>query len=267
VIEMGRTRRVATSILVACVMAVLCTGGSAGATQPFQQSLNWSGYAVSSTGWVHRVVAQWTIPTLKCDTPSASVGEWVGIGGVGGKSGDLLQTGVSETCQGGHQYNQAWWEMVPSSADSEPFQNLVILRGQRIEALVAKEPNGKWVTRVDDLSTGLSGSSVIGADWAVVRDATGKVFGQVLGEDTGLSYAGGHSAEWIVEDPYATTNMQFPLASYGTVSFGDLHAQIGYPWHLLASQGVEIAHGGAVISVPSLPVDDGFSVSYTGSWK
>jgi hypothetical protein len=194
------------------------------------------------------------------------VSEWVGIGGIGGNSGNLLQTGVIETCSGGHQENQAWWEAVPSRYGSEPFGDLVVLRGQRIEALVAKDPDGSWVTRIDNLSTGLSGVSVVGGSWQVVRDATGKPFGAVQGDDSGYRYAGGHSAEWIVEDPYAVTNQQFPLASYGSVTFTAIHADIGYPWQLQPSEAVEIAHRDAVISTPSPPLGDGFSVRYTGSW-
>ncbi|HTX01073.1 MAG TPA: G1 family glutamic endopeptidase [Acidimicrobiales bacterium] len=265
-----RRRLIIVPVALASLLGPLLGVPAAGASPGFpgiQRSLNWSGYSVPSNGWVHRVAGEWTVPVLDCDTPDAAVGEWVGIGGAGGNSGNLLQTGVSESCYDHHQFNQAWWELVPSGLGSVIFSDLVVLRGQHIAALVIREPDGRWATRVDDLSTGLSGTAVVGGGWSVVHDGSGKPVGPPQGRDS-LGYAGGHSAEWIVEDPYSVTNAQLPLASFDTIAFGDLHAAIGYSWHLAPTDALEIAHkDGSVIAVPTLPAEDGFTVSYTGGWR
>ena len=52
---------------------------------------------------------------------------------------------------------------------------------------------------MDDLTTGLSGVMTIGSGWGVRTDACDGTF-DPQGHTTNLSFSGGYTAEWIVED-------------------------------------------------------------------
>jgi hypothetical protein len=103
---------------------------------------------------------------------------------------------------------------------------------------------------------------VTGEGWGVASDSGNGTF-QDQGFTTDLSYSGGYTAEWIVED-YTQGTALVPFADYGTVSFSGLTTGGLTSWSLSPSEGVEIFQGGAVLSTPSPPASGGFSVSYTG---
>jgi hypothetical protein len=232
-----------------------------------RQSTNWSGYVLPSPTALNWVSGSWTAPTLDCSaTPNGGVAIWVGIGGYpsppDGASGTLLQTGITADCIDGAQQNRAWWEQYPSEPNrSADFAGFPISPGDRIQAAVFVGPSGAWQTRLDDLTTGMSGVMTIGSGWGIRSDAAGGAFTQ-QGDTSGLSFSGGYTAEWIVED-YAELGSPVPLAAYGTVDFSDLSTNLP-SWSLTGAEGVEIVQDGVVRSVPSAPTPAGFSVSYAG---
>ncbi|HST17741.1 MAG TPA: G1 family glutamic endopeptidase [Gaiellaceae bacterium] len=231
-----------------------------------RQSTNWSGYVVPSTTALGSVGGRWTVPTLDCSaTPNGGVAIWVGIGGypspADGAFGSLLQTGITADCIDGAQQNRAWWEQYPSEPNrSADFAGFPISPGDRIEAAVFVGPTGAWQTRVADLTTGLEGLMTIGSGWGIRTDSNGAFTPQ--GDTSDLSFSGGYTAEWIVED-YAELGSPVPLAAYGTVDFSDLSTSLP-SWSLTGAEGIEIVQGGVVRSAPSAPTPAGFSVSYAG---
>ncbi len=234
------------------------------AAAPISRSANWSGYVVpSSASLVTEVSGEWTVPTLDCAaTPNGIAGIWVGIGG--DSSGVLLQTGVFPTCVDGEQQNVGWWEEYPSSRNHEAnFADFPVSAGDVIEASVYETTTGAWQTRVNDLSTGLSGIMITGEGWGVYSDGSGSSFPE-QGSTAGLSYSGGYTAEWIVEDPgTGTTTTPAPFADYGTVTFSDLTTSLP-SWSLTSDEAVEMVQRSTVLSTPSPPSTHGFSVNYTG---
>jgi hypothetical protein len=235
------------------------------ASTGFAPSTNWSGYVVpSNNSVVTETSGAWTVPTLNCAaTPNGGSSIWVGIGGwasTGGDVGTLLQTGIEADCVNGAQRNDGWWEEYPSTPNqSYLFFNFPVAAGDSIQASVYQAAGGAWVTRVDDLTTGLAGVMVTGGGWGVGPDTATSVPFQ--GRTTNLSYSGGYSAEWIVE-AYTNYDTQVALANYGAVSFSNLQTSL-QPWYLTPSEGVELVQSGVVVSTPSLPDGNGFSVSYT----
>ena len=232
-------------------------------------SQNWSGYVVPSTSaLVTEASGSWTVPTFDCSTtPNASAATWVGIGGMpwssGGSSGVLLQTGIVTSCTNGVQSNTGVWEEYPSSPNSDfSFTDFPVSPGDVIDASIYQGTSGQWETKVDDLTTGLSGVMVTGGGWGVASDGGGGTFTE-QGSTSSLSYSGGYTAEWIVEDfrqgPSASL---VPFADYGTVTFSGITTSLA-SWSLTPDEEVEIAQSGTVLSTPSPPSGDGFSVSYT----
>jgi hypothetical protein len=226
------------------------------------QSLNWSGYVVPSSTPVTYASGEWTVPTVNCTaTPNGDASAWVGIGGSGGTSGALLQTGVDTDCVDGTQQNVAWFNEVPSSPSyNENFTDFAISPGDLVEASVYLSSGGQWTTVVDDLTTGVSGWAVLGTAWGVGPDSASTFTEQ--GSLAALSYSGGYTAEWIVEDP-AQSGTQAPFVDYGTVTFSDLETSLS-SWSLTPDEALELVQNGTVLSTPSAPSSDGFSVSYTG---
>lgn len=240
-------------------------GGFAGATTP-----NWSGYVLpSGTQIFTEASGAWTVPTLDCAvTPNAGAATWVGIGGFGwssgGSSGVLLQSGVTSSCVNGVQQDVGWWEEFPSNPNyGTQFTGFPVSPGDSIVASVDQTSSGAWQTRVDDLSTGLSGWMVTGQGWGVASDASNGAFTE-QGSTSGLTYSGGYSAEWIVEDAEsAQTGTLVPFADYGSVAFANLTTSLS-SWSLTPSEAVQLVQGGVVLSSPSQPGSGTFSVSYTG---
>ena len=233
-----------------------------------QLSPNWSGYMVPGSSLVTEVSGVWTVPSLNCAaTPTGGASTWVGIGGyswpTGGTSGTLLQTGVTTNCVNGVQQDLGWWEEYPSIPNFERnFSGFTVSPGDVIRASVYQESSrAAWDTRVDDLTTGLSGVMVTGQGWGVLVDAGNGTFLK-QGSTAGLSYAGGYTAEWIVED-YTQNGSMVPFADYGTVSFSALTTSLS-PWYLTTGEGMAMVQGGVLLSTPSPPSAVGFSVSYTG---
>jgi hypothetical protein len=233
---------------------------------PFTISSNWAGYIVPSNGLVTEASGRFVVPTLNCSkTPNAGVSVWVGTGAAGPGTGDLLQTGVRSDCVGGTQDNNpGWWEEFPELPEID-FTGMSISPGDTIEAGVWQNSDGSWSTRLDDLTTGVSGVMTTGDAYGTVLDSDPTVWLDQEGSTSSVSYAGGSTAEWIVEDfENASTGQQVPFADFGTVTFSGLTTSLS-SWSLTPDEqsGVGDANG-YLYAAPSAPSGDGFSVTYTG---
>jgi hypothetical protein len=232
---------------------------------PFAVSSNWSGYVVPSSAPVTSVAGQFTVPTLKCKkTPNAGEAVWVGTGGTSATD-DLLQTGVVSDCVSGVQnVNPGWWEEYPENS-AQLFKSMTISPGDHIVASVSQGVDLSWTTRLDDMTTGVSGVMHTGDRWGTVLDVDPATFVTTQGDASSISYSGGHSAEWIVEDYGTSANTLVPFADFGTVAFSNLTASL--PFTLTAKEQVGLGDkSGLLLAAPSAPdsTGKGFSVSYTG---
>ena len=233
---------------------------------PFPVSRNWSGYIVPSSSLVTSVSGTFTVPRLNCKhTKDAGESIWIGTGGAGDGSGDLLQTGVRSDCVGGVQDNNpGWWEKYPPLPETD-FATLSISAGDSIEATVSQNLDGSWTSRLDDLSKGVSGVMTTGAFYGTMLDSTFGTWLQQEGSTTTLTYAGGTTAEWIVED-FGFSNGKFaPFADFGKVAFTGLTTSL-LSWSLTRDEQVGLGAGPLLLAEPSGPDASGrgFSVSYTG---
>jgi Peptidase A4 family len=233
---------------------------------PFVISSNWSGYVVPSATPVTSVSGEFTVPTLDCaKTKNAGETAWVGTGGAGGLSGDLLQTGVVSECSGGVQVeNPGWWEEFPEGPATF-FQSMTVSPGDQIEASVSQGLDGSWTTRLDDLTTLVSGVMHTGDRWGTFPDLDPTAFTQE-GDASAIAYSGGTTAEWIVEDYATTGGVLVPFADFGTVTFSNLVASVP-SWTLTAKEQVGLGDkSGLLLAEPSAPDSTGkaFSVAYTG---
>lgn len=233
---------------------------------PFDVSPNWSGYIVPSTSLVTAVSGTFTIPKLNCrHTKNAGEATWVGIGGAGGSSGELLQTGVRSDCINGVQDNgAAWWEEYPQVPEID-FKTMSVSVGDSMAASVVQNPDGSWATRLDDLTTGVSGLMTTGQSYGTVLDSSPTVWLHEEGSAASVSYAGGYSAEWIVE-AFQSRGVLVPLADFGSVSFTGLTTSVP-SWALTGDEQVGLGDNlGFLYAAPSGPDSShaGFSITFTG---
>ncbi len=235
----------------------------------YSESYNWSGYIFPSAATVVTyATGSWTVPTLDCSqTPSGAASSWVGTGGAGTTggaiTGDLLQTGVRDMCVSGAQVDEGWWEEVPAVPEVS-FQGLSISPGDHIVASVSQTATGQWMTALEDVTTGYEGAMIMGGGWAVYTFPGNQLVGSSQGSTASLSYEGGYTAEWIEEDPALAGGSLLPFADYDTVTFGGLATNVT-PFLLVSDEAVAIVQNNVVLSTPSAPSWDGFSVSYTGT--
>ena len=232
----------------------------------FTMSNNWSGYLLPSTHGVFRLVGgSWRVPRLDCGAPTdAESSAWVGIGGVrwrdGASSGTLLQTGTNSNCEAGIQVNDGWAEEVPSRPNRQiVFSNFPISAGDTIDAQVYKSASGIWCTRVTDMTSGRFGLLQVGSNWSIFS-SRGVAIGPEQGSAAGLSYRGGYSAEWIVEDPTDSGSKRIePLADFKNVTFRDLTTDLAH-WSLPLSDGVEMVQHGRLVSFPTAVANGQFTI-------
>jgi hypothetical protein len=227
----------------------------------FGVSPNWAGYVIQPGQDVDYVSGVWTVPALGCDqTPYARDSVWAGIGGDGTGTGDLLQTGVADECSNGLQQDQAWWELYPENEQIN-FTGLPVSPGDVMEASVYLDSSsGQWVTRLDNLTTGMSGWMVDGGTYGIEPDGSGSL---TVEGSRSISYAGGSTVEWVLERPTPVTGAALPLPDFGTVQFSELRAGL-QSWSLNPGEGLAISYNNQIVAQPSPPGEDGFSVSYAG---
>ncbi|HXM46191.1 MAG TPA: G1 family glutamic endopeptidase [Bryobacteraceae bacterium] len=153
---------------------------------------NWSGYAVTGSGFV-AAEGSWIVPTMSCSSATQYAVFWVGIDGY--SSSTVEQTGTEAVCSDGKPKYTAWYEF----CCTEPIitiTTMTIEPGDRISASIFYSASTEEFTvKIADERTGASftkSAKVAGAERS--------------------------SAEWIAEAP--SSNIILPLADFGTVLFG-----------------------------------------------
>lgn len=199
------------------------------------RSANWSGYAISGTGFTS-VTGQWTVPTV---TPPARRRDnrfsstWVGIDGY--TNDNLIQAGTEQDWWGGAAHYYAWWEILP--AVETELVTPTIHPGDTVFVSIA-EGVPSWTITVSDETSGQSSTTL-------------------------PPYSGPlTSAEWIQEAPLVGCCIAH-LAHDSTIDFTEATAN-GLSAGLVPADSIEIVRQHKVISVPSPPAAAGnaFAVAY-----
>jgi peptidase A4-like protein len=196
-------------------------------------SSNWSGYAVTGTGFTV-ATGSWTVQSVSRTKKATYSSQWVGIDGF--NNSNLIQTGTESDFVQGAAHYRAWWEILP--APETVITSLPIKPGDHMSASVKSNGNGKWTIAISDKTTGGSFSTV-------------------------QSYSGpGTSAEWVEEAPSVGGRIA-PLAHYSSPQDFDPGTVNGANPKLVAADGGEMIQQGLVVSVPSNPDSDtdGFNVA------
>jgi hypothetical protein len=156
-------------------------------------SLNWAGYAVSSSsGSVTDVKGSWIVPSLSCSRTTAYAAFWVGIDGYSDNT--VEQTGVLAECYQGTAYYYTWYEFYPA-APVYVTSTVPVSAGNVVYGEVSYSSSLFTVTLTDE--------------------TTSKTFTKALSDSSALR----SSAEWIAEAPSSGAQI-LPLATFGTVSYG-----------------------------------------------
>jgi hypothetical protein len=161
---------------------------------------NWSGYAVTGTGFT-RAVGSWTVPALMCTSGTEYAVFWVGIDGYSDET--VEQTGTEGVCSGTTATYSAWYEY----CCSEP---IITITGMTVK------PGDKMLAAII-YNTGTSEFTV-----EIKDDTTGQTFSKTKS----FPSAQRTSAEFIAEAPSEGDTI-LPLADYGTVLFGKDNTGLG----------------------------------------
>jgi Peptidase A4 family len=162
-----------------------------------EESLNWSGFAVTSSKKFTYAQSRFVEPTLTCTGDHANEwsSNWVGFDGF--STATVEQTGTAAHCGGPNNTTpvyKAWYEMYPAGS----VNVFSVSPGDTINTSVSFS-NGKFTLTIADLTTGKSAKHT--AKCASCKRA---------------------SAEWIVERPElctsATNCFITHLANFGTTS-------------------------------------------------
>ena len=162
-----------------------------------EQSLNWSGFAVTSAKKFTYAQSRFVQPTLTCPGDHANEwsSNWVGLDGFNNTT--VEQDGTAATCGGASHTTPvytAWYEMFPAGS----VNVFTVSPGDTINTSVSFS-NGKFTLTVSDLTSGKSATHT--AKCASCKRA---------------------SAEWIVERPELCTSSTncflAHLADFGTTS-------------------------------------------------
>jgi hypothetical protein len=206
-------------------------------------SLNWSGYAVTSSRRdITGVTTTFVVPTAKAAPPGFAA-TWGGIGGYG--SSDLIQAGISENSSPGnpalgHQY-AAWYELLPASETNLTHcagnSSCPVSPGNKVTVSIVKAGPNRWKTSVADPTE----------HWTWTKTVTYK--------------SSESSAEWILEAP--TVGAQSTLADVGTVSFGPTSTLVagGHTYTIAQSSPTKLilSPGGVNEATPSALASNGQS--------
>ena len=163
-----------------------------------EQSLNWSGFAVTSSKKFTYAQSRFVEPTLTCTGDHANEwsSNWVGFDGF--STATVEQTGTAAHCGGANNTTpvyKAWYEMYPAGS----VNVFTVFPGDTINTSVSFS-NSKFTLTVADLTTGHKHSVTHTAKCAKCARA---------------------SAEWIVERPElcsATNCFLTHLANFGSTS-------------------------------------------------
>ena len=204
-----------------------------------QQSLNWSGYVRTGSGFTS-ASASWTVPTLT-STHDGYSSTWVGIDGATSADRYLIQTGTEADVSGGRRSYRAWWEVItPTDVAPETlFDNLTIQPGDHVTASVSRLASGRWSMRLHDITTGHSASHT-----------------------TAFGGPGG-TAEWIQEDTdvngYISAAPDWQKVGFSTIRLNSVSPSLS------STQAMDIydSHGTRETSTAApVTTKDGFTVSW-----
>jgi hypothetical protein len=207
-------------------------------------SLNWSGYAVTGTGYTS-VTGHWKVPAVSGSFGPSFSAAWAGIDGF--NNGSLIQTGTEQDYYNGAPHYAAWW--------TTSSQNFI------------EQPISHPVAAGDPISATISRTSASTSSWTITLTDGSATHGWIFSNN--VTYTGpGASAEWVMEAPTVGGRIA-QLARYQSPVTFDPGTVNGASPRLTASDGGELVvqsryRGGGVVSMPSAPdVDaDGFNMAY-----
>lgn len=197
-------------LLALLALAVVPSAAAQTSTAPMMLvsnslSLNWSGYAVSTSD-VTSATGTFTVPTVGAPGSvgglPTDVSVWVGIDGY--SSGTVEQTGVSGSFNSATNAPTyyAWWEMYPRS--STTIRSMTVSPGDSITASVDYNGGGSFTLAMTDNTDSQSFTTTVNAPVG------------------GLDAAQRSSAEWVVERAatiYKGYLTILPLATFGSTAF------------------------------------------------
>jgi hypothetical protein len=146
------------------------------------------------------IQGSWVIPKVAASEGNSYSSAWIGIGGQ--TDSTLIQIGSQHDFWGGKERYTLWYELLPDNAITIPHIN--VTPGDEITAAITLT-NGnanEWLIKITD-------------------DTTGQSFSKTVFYDSSRL-----SAEWIVERP-VVFNQITTLANFSSITFTDIHAQIG----------------------------------------
>ena len=196
-------------------------------------SSNWSGYAISGSGF-NTITGSWTVQAAGPSKKPTYSSQWIGIDGF--NNSNLILTGTESDFTNGSAHYGAWWEILPAAETVIP--SLTVSPGDQMSASVTKGAGSSWTITITDVTTGQS--------FTTVQTYTGP----------------GTSAEWIEEAPTVGGHVA-TLANYGSTTFDPGTANGANPGLTSAASGVMVQNHKQV-STPSNPDadTDGFNMRY-----
>lgn len=205
-----------------------------GTTSAGWASSNWSGYAVSGSGFTS-VSGEWTVQTVTGGRGSTYSSQWIGIDGFNNTS--LIQTGTESDVANGRASYHAWWEILPAA--ETVITTMTVNPGDHMTASVQKGSGNSWTITIANSSNGQ-------------RFSTVKTY---TGPQT--------SAEWIEEAP-SVGGRTATLANYGLTTFDPGMINGNKNPGLTASDGGVMIQRGRQVSTPSSPDadTDGFNMEH-----
>lgn len=197
------------------------------------QSSNWSGYAITGSGF-HAITGKWVVPAVSATRRASYSSSWIGIDGFNNSS--LIQTGTEQDYVAGTTRYDAWWEILPAAETVIP--SLTIHPGDAMSAAITHGSGSSWTITITDNTSGKS--------FTITKTYTGPQT----------------SAEWIQEAPTVGGRVA-TLAHYGQATFDPGTVNGANPGLITSDSGVMVQNG-AQVSTPSLPDGDtdGFNVAY-----
>jgi hypothetical protein len=203
---------------------------------------NWSGYAVTGSGF-NFAKGSWHVPEVDCSkTPNTYSAFWVGIDGY--TDGTVEQTGTASDCNGTTPQYYAWYEFYPSG--SHIITSVPVKAGDIIGASVTYA-GGVFTVSIHDRTTG-----------------------KIYTTEQQVAGAERSSAEWIAEAPCCTSGGNIlPLADFDVANFGqDYTNDAGTNFATDSSTSGPIAHFGSnvqeITMVSSSNVIEAEPTSLTG---
>jgi Peptidase A4 family len=205
-----------------------------GTTHSGWASSNWSGYALSGSGYTS-VSGSWTVQAVTAGHGSSYSSQWIGIDGF--NNSNLIQTGTESDFVNGAARYDAWWEILPAAETVIP--SMTVHPGDHMTASVVKGSGSSWTITIKDDTTG--------ASFSTVKTYTGPQT----------------SAEWIEEAPTVGGHVA-TLANYGLTTFDPGTINGSASPNLSATDSGIMVQRNRQVSTPSNPDRDadGFNMEY-----